>query len=243
MTKRGRGAGEEQHRAGDVRGRAPAAHRRARQDRPGARRVVLQRLRQRRRDPARRDGVDADAVGGVGDGQALGQLRDAALAGAVARHQAAAEEAEHRGGVDDAAARAPSGRARAALQTRIVPVRLMSTISAKATGSCSTPRRMTPAQLTTTSSSPSAATRAATASPSRTSRRRTSMPALPRAASTSASVAPVATTASPSGGEGAGDAGADAARGAGDEDAARAHRPASSAARTSAARGIGATAP
>src|SRR6478735_3779742 len=87
--------------------------------------------------------------------------------------------------------------ARAALQTRIVPVRLMSSVSAKATGSCSTPRRMTPAQLTTTSSSPSPATSATTAAPSRTSRRRTSMPGVPRAASTSASVAPVATTASP----------------------------------------------
>src|SRR6187401_1904234 len=86
---------------------------------------------------------------------------------------------------------------RAAAQTRIVPVRLMSSVSAKATGSCSTPRRMTPAQLTTTSSSPSPATSATTAAPSRTSRRRTSMPGVPRAASTSASVAPVATTASP----------------------------------------------
>ena len=69
------------------------------------------------------------------------------------------------------------------------------------------------------------------------------MPGVPRAASTSASVAPVATTASPRGGEGAGDAGADAAGGAGDENAPAAHRRPSSAARTSAARGIGATAP
>jgi hypothetical protein len=50
---------------------------------------------------------------------------------------------------------------RAAAQTRIVPVRLMSTVSAKATGSCSRPRRMTPAQLTTTSSSPRPSTSAA----------------------------------------------------------------------------------
>ena len=48
--------------------------------------------------------------------------------------------------------------ARAAAQTRIVPLRLMSTTCSKASGSSSAPRRMMPAQLTTTSSSPRAPT-------------------------------------------------------------------------------------
>ncbi len=85
-------------------GCAPALHRGAAEDRfrPGG--VVLERLGQRRRDPARRYGVDPDALGGPGDGEALGELRYAALAGAVGGGEARAEEAQHRGHVDDAAA-------------------------------------------------------------------------------------------------------------------------------------------
>ena len=86
-------------------GRAPAAQRRAREDRLARAGSSCSACGQRRRDPARRDRVDADAVGRIGDRQRLGQLRDAALAGAVAGHQPAAEEAQHRRGVDDAAAR------------------------------------------------------------------------------------------------------------------------------------------
>ena len=59
---------------------------------------------QRRRDPARRDGVDADALAGPGGGEALRQLGDAALRGAVGGHARAAEESQHRGHVDDGAA-------------------------------------------------------------------------------------------------------------------------------------------
>ena len=44
-------------------------------------------------DPAGGDGVDADAVRGPGDGQRLGELHDAAFAGAIGRGIAAAEEA------------------------------------------------------------------------------------------------------------------------------------------------------
>ena len=74
--------------------------------------VGAQRRGERRRDPARGDGVHADAVGGVGDGEGLGHLGDAALRRGIAGDEAAAEEGENRGGVDDRAAGLGEARAR-----------------------------------------------------------------------------------------------------------------------------------
>ena len=134
---------------------------------------------------------------------------------------------------------------RAAAQTRIVPVRLMSTVSAKATGSCSAPRRMTPAQLTTTSSSP----RPSTSARDRRAVAHVEAPHVDAGRAARGLDLGLGRAGGDDrvarGGEGAGDARADAAGGAGDEHAPAAHRSAlpASAARTSAARGIGATAP
>ena len=98
------------------------------------------RLRERRRHPARRDGVDANPVGRVRDRERLRELRDAALAGGIARHEAAAEEREHRRRVDDRAGRRLSF-ARARRAARIVPVRLIASTSSNTSRSCSAPRR------------------------------------------------------------------------------------------------------
>ena len=84
---------------------APARHWRARDDRGRARHVGDRGRRQRRLDPARRDGVDADAVRRPGDGERLRELRDAALRRGVGRRMRRAEEGVHRRGVDDRALR------------------------------------------------------------------------------------------------------------------------------------------
>src|SRR4051812_47450621 len=70
--ERGGGRGQKHRTARDLVRRAPAAHRRARDDGAATLVVDLQGLRQWRGNPARGDRIDADAVAGPGRGQALG---------------------------------------------------------------------------------------------------------------------------------------------------------------------------
>ena len=150
-------------------GVAPAAHRRALDDGAVARLVGADRLGHRRRDPAGRDGVDADAVLRPGDGERLGQLDDAALRGGVGRRVRRAEEGVHRGDVDDRALglrqrrTAGDGEAHGAGEVDVED-------SAKTAGSYSSWRRRTPAALTRTASVSSFAAKAFTAAVSVTSR-------------------------------------------------------------------------
>ena len=108
--------------------------------------VVLKCLGQRRRDPARRYGVDPDALGGPSNGEALGELSDTAFAGAIGGGEARAPKLSIEATLTMLPPVEPSS-GRQAEQTRMVPVRLTSTTWAKVSRSYSAPRRMIPAAL------------------------------------------------------------------------------------------------
>ena len=109
-------------------------------------------------------------------------------------------------------------RGRAAAQVRMEPVRLTSTTSAKTSGSISAPRRIIPAQFTSTSSRGRPSMIAPTPAASRTSSRaKVTAGALSRAAATSASVAPGREHRGAQPGEGAGACRPDPRRPAGDQ--------------------------
>ena len=86
----------------DVDRLSPASERRPREDGRAAPRIVLQRLRELRCDPARRNGIDANSIRCVRNCQRFRELRDSAFARAVAGDEPATEEREHRRRVDDA---------------------------------------------------------------------------------------------------------------------------------------------
>ena len=89
---------------------------------------------------------------------------------------------------------------RACAQQRAAPVRLIAIVCSNSAGSCSTPRRIVPAQLTSTSSRGRLAISARTPASSRTSSgsaSRAVKPGAARAASHSAWVAPVTVTTAP----------------------------------------------
>ena len=100
---------EKERGTGEVLGRAPAAQSACA---PSVRRCARRWRAAPRSSPSRSSPgamrVDADVVLGAGDGQRLGQLRDAALARGIGRGMRGAEEREHRADVEDGAAAAAS---------------------------------------------------------------------------------------------------------------------------------------
>src|SRR5437867_10852329 len=80
---------------------APTPERRARENRVALRLVVTHDAGQWCGDPAGRNGIDANALPGVCDGECLGELSYAALACSIGWRVRPAKKRIHRRGIDD----------------------------------------------------------------------------------------------------------------------------------------------
>ena len=198
------GRAEEQRRRREVGRRAPTAERRAAHEFGVARRVGARHHRHRRLDPAGRQRVDADVVLGECDGQRLGQLRHAALAGRIGRARAARRRTQN---IEPMLRIAPPPSFRGMRRrVRIEPLRLMSIDRLETRRRCSSAaRRLTPAQLTSAATAANAPAYSATCSELRTSssysgtaaRPRSRPPLRPASRRSACTVAPASANARP----------------------------------------------